>query len=66
MYPEEMPEGYCFSGTIAFCWGFIIEDPQECGVYQSKQFQIGDSVNKEKGSKRQEANSIERDCKCGL
>ncbi len=33
--PEEMPEEYCFSGMIAFfLWGFIIEDPQQCAVYQ--------------------------------
>ena len=49
--PEEMPEDYCFSGMIAFfLWGFIIEDPQQCAVYQSKQFQIGDSVKEEKGA----------------
>ena len=48
--PEEMPEDYCFSGMIAFfLWGFIIEDPQ-CAVYQSKQFQIGDSAREEKGA----------------
>jgi hypothetical protein len=48
--PEEMPEDYCFSGMIAFfLWGFIIEDPQRA-VYQSKQFQIGDSAREEKGA----------------
>ncbi len=33
-----------------FPLGFIIENPQQCAVYQSKQCQIGDSINKVEGA----------------
>ena len=72
--PEEMPDDYCFSGMIAFfLWGFIVDDPQ-CALFQSKQFQIGDSARGDKGANSRQqvkkeaasAASIRRDNDCTL
>ncbi|KAI2489924.1 hypothetical protein MHU86_24647 [Fragilaria crotonensis] len=46
---DKMPEDWYFPGMLAFfLWGFIVEN-EECAIYKSKQFQIGDSRPDEKG-----------------
>jgi hypothetical protein len=44
---DKMPEDWYFPGMLAFfLWGFIVEN-EECVVYKSKQFQIGDTTRPE-------------------
>ncbi len=51
---DKMPEDWCFPGLHAFfLWGFIVKN-EECAVYKSKQFQIGDTKRpEEKGMNTQ-------------
>ena len=44
---DKMPEDWYFPGMLAFfLWGFIVEN-EECAIYKSKQFQIGDTKRPE-------------------
>jgi hypothetical protein len=44
-----MPEDWYFPGMLSFfLWGYIVENEEECAVYKSMQFQIGDTTRPEK------------------
>ena len=48
---KKMPKDWYIPGMLAFfLWGFILENEEECAVYKSKQFQIGDTTRPEEKS----------------
>lgn len=59
---DKMPEDWFFPGMLAFfLWGFIVENEEECEVYKSKQFQIGDTTRpEEKGLNSQK--QVRKEC----